>query len=106
MLVRFTRWSLITAPVVAGVLVLILGTAGSISTLFGWFLICLAPIVWMWNWLVRMSFNEDNAEHESPVANRRDDEPTPIPKTPQRHHQDVVPHHARQRLTRPPRRRS
>jgi len=60
MTVRATRWFLITAPVVAGILVLIFGTAGSISTTFGIVLIGIGPIVWMWNWLIRMSFVADD----------------------------------------------
>lgn len=64
MVTRATRWFSIAAPVVAGILVLILGTAGSISTTFGVVLIGLGPIIWMWNWLIRMSLDDE-----------RDDEP-------------------------------
>jgi hypothetical protein len=65
MLTRLTRWFLIAAPLVAGVLLLILGTAGAISTAFGVTLIGIAAIVWMWNWFIRMSFNDRAREHET-----------------------------------------
>jgi len=60
MIVRTTRRLLIAGPVVAGIVVMIFGTAGSISTTFGIVLIGIGPIVWMWSWLIRMSFDEDD----------------------------------------------
>ena len=71
MLIRTTRWSLITAPAVAGVALLIFGTAGSISAAFGVFLIGLAPIIWMWNWFLRMSFADDEREQETARREQR-----------------------------------
>jgi hypothetical protein len=102
MLVRATRWFLIGAPVVAGILVLILGTAGSISTTFGIVLIGIGPIVWMWNWLVRMSFDEGSSEQPSgPETSSRAAHHEP----PSRHRQ-AADRHRRARLTRTPRKRS
>jgi hypothetical protein len=102
MLVRITRWSLILAPVVAGVLVLVLGTAGSISTLFGVFLIGIAPIIWMWNWFVRMAFEEEQQKETPPPAEPpRDEARPPVP-----HEHGSVHHHPERRLSRHPRRRS
>jgi hypothetical protein len=65
MLTRATRWFVIAAPLVAGILLLIFGTAGAISEAFGLTLIGIALMVWMWNWFVRMSFAEDTREKES-----------------------------------------
>jgi hypothetical protein len=71
MFVRLLRWFLIVAPVVAGVLLLILGTAGAISTAFGVTLIGIAAIVWMWNWFIRMSFNDSARERETEAREER-----------------------------------
>jgi hypothetical protein len=132
MIVRVTRWFLITAPVVAGIIVLIFGTAGGISTTFGVVLIGIGPIVWLWNWLIRMSFAEDDRASEDNRVTEGDrtseddrtrngdraseddrarKPPTPEqqgPKThsPQQVHHEPAPHHHRRKLTRPPRRRS
>ena len=100
MLVRATRWFLITAPVVAGILVIVLGTAGSISTTFGIVLIGIGPIVWMWNWLVRMSFEEE------PASERRTPRARPEQPAEERPHRQPAPGHDAAKLTRRPRRRS
>ncbi len=72
MFVRFVRWFLILAPVLAGVLLLIFGTDGAISSTFGMVLIGIGPIVWMWNWFLRMSFDEeDRKEQERQDEQRR-----------------------------------
>jgi hypothetical protein len=102
MLVRAARWFLIGAPVLAGILVLIFGTAGSISITFGIVLIGIGPIIWLWNWLVRMSFEED--DRAGAPAERERQDPGP-------HRQEQPPGHARhrhsrRRATRLPRRRS
>jgi hypothetical protein len=99
-LVRVTRWFMIGAPVVAGILVLILGTAGSISTTFGIVLIGIGPIIWMWNWLIRMSFDEEDHLPSAPPGR------TPPGPEPQRLHRHQVPRHPRGKPTRAPRRRS
>jgi len=101
MIVRTTRWFLIAAPVVAGILVLIFGTAGSISTAFGIVLIGIGPIVWLWNWLVRMSFGEDARAGKPPASAQQADEP----ESPQRVHREPPPHNAPKNRARPPRRR-
>jgi hypothetical protein len=102
MLVRVTRWFLIAAPVVAGILVLILGTAGSISTSFGIVLIGIGFVVWMWNWFVRMSFGDDDQERNASVREQQGHEAEPLPRL----HREPAPHHRRRKLTRTPRRRS
>jgi hypothetical protein len=104
MLVRAIRWFLIAAPVVAGILVLILGTAGSISTSFGIVLIGIGLVVWMWNWFVRMSFSDDDDEKPAPATapERQRHEAHPS----QRLHPEPAPRHSRRKLTPPPRRRS
>lgn len=102
MLVRVTRWFLIAAPVVAGILVLIFGTAGSISTSFGIVLIGIGFVVWMWNWFVRMSFDDDDQARNEPKPEQQDHEAQPS----QRLHREPTPHHHRRNLTRRPRRRS
>lgn len=68
MLTRALRWFLIVAPVLAGVLVLILGTAGSISVTFGIVLIGIGPTVWMWNWFLRMSFDDYDDREQARTA--------------------------------------
>jgi hypothetical protein len=102
MLVRATRWFLIAAPVVAGILVLIFGTAGSISTSFGIVLIGIGFVVWMWNWFVRMSFDDDDQARNAPAREQKGHEAQPS----QRLHREPAPHHRRRKLTRRPRRRS
>jgi hypothetical protein len=102
MLVRGIRWFLIAAPVVAGILVLILGTAGSISTSFGIVLIGIGFVVWMWNWFVRMSFSDDDQERNAPAREQPGHEAQPS----QRLHREPAPHHHRRKLTRAPRKRS
>jgi hypothetical protein len=67
-LARVTRWSLIITPILAGIALLIFGTAGGISVGFGITLIGIGPIVWMWNWLLRMAFDE---EAEKQAASER-----------------------------------
>lgn len=64
MLVRSTRLFLIIVPAAAGIALLIFGTAGGISTAFGVSLIGIAAIVWMWNWLVRISFDWEDRDKE------------------------------------------
>jgi hypothetical protein len=107
MLVRATRWFLIGAPVVAGILVLIFGTAGSISTTFGIVLIGIGPIVWMWNWLVRMSFDEGRPEQPHVPDQPRGSEPSSKPgqHEPAPRHREAADHR-RARVTRTPRKRS
>jgi hypothetical protein len=102
MLVRVTRWFLIAAPVVAGILVLIFGTAGSISTSFGIVLIGIGLVVWMWNWFVRMSFGDDDEARDAPEREQQGHEAQPS----QPLHREPGPHHHRRKLTRSPRRRS
>jgi hypothetical protein len=58
-LARIARWSLVLAPMIAGVALLIFGTAGGISTGFGITLIGIGPMVWLWNWFIRMAFTEE-----------------------------------------------
>ncbi len=65
MLTRATRWFVIAAPAVAGVLLLIFGTQGVTSEFFGWTLIAIAAMVWMSNWFIRMTFDEDKFDRES-----------------------------------------
>jgi hypothetical protein len=102
MLVRATRWFLITAPVVAGILVLIFGTAGSISISFGIVLIGIGFVIWMWNWFVRMSFDENDDAKNAPGREQQGREE----HAPQRLHREAAPGHPRRKLTRTPRRRS
>jgi hypothetical protein len=102
MIVRATRWFLISAPVVAGILVLIFGTAGSISTTFGIVLIGIGPIVWMWNWLVRMSFGDDDGARQPPTREQQGHEAQSSHLV----HREPAPSHSRKKLTRPPRKRS
>jgi hypothetical protein len=82
MLTRAVRWFLIAAPVVAGVVLLIFGTAGAISEAFGITLIGIAPIVWMWNWFIRMSFDEQSRERESEAREQRVREQRRLRQTP------------------------
>jgi hypothetical protein len=96
MTVRATRWFLITAPVVAGILVLIFGTAGSISTTFGIVLIGIGPIVWMWNWLIRMSFVADDRARKPSAPDQEDREA----KSQHRVHRKPTSRHPRKKLTR------
>ena len=65
MLTRATRWFVIGAPALAGILLLVFGTAGATSQAFGWTLIAIAAMVWMSNWFIRMTFDEDKFERES-----------------------------------------
>jgi hypothetical protein len=102
MVAHVTRWFLIAAPVVAGIMVLIFGTAGSISTTFGIVLIGIGPIVWMWNWFVRMSFEEERSASEPPAR----EEPEHKEQPSQHVHPEPAPGHTRKQLTRRPRRRS
>src|ERR1700722_10517916 len=102
MLVRATRWFLIAAPVVAGILVLIFGTAGSISISFGIVLIGIGFVIWMWNWFVRMSFDENDEVRNPPESEEQSHEE----HAPQPLHREATPGHARRKLTRAPRRRS
>jgi hypothetical protein len=102
MLVRATRWFLVAAPVLAGILVMIFGTAGSISTTFGIVLIGIGPIVWMWNWLVQMSFDDD----DRPSRPAPPEQQTHQEQCPQRPNREPAPRHPRRKLTRVPRRRS
>jgi hypothetical protein len=69
--IRAARWFLIGAPGVAGILLLIFGTAGSISVAFGATLIGLSPLIWLANWFVRMTFDDDSREQESDARERR-----------------------------------
>jgi hypothetical protein len=101
-LVRATRWFLICAPVVAGILVLSFGTAGGISTAFGIVLIGIGPIVWMWNWLVRMSFEESD-RIPAPTRDEQDREPR-CPQPPAAGDPGSI--HPRKKLARTPRRPS
>lgn len=109
MLTRLTRWFLITAPIVAGTALLIFGTAGGISIAFGIVLIGISPIVWMWNWFIRMSFDEEREKAERARERRAAEPPTKPPPErpvqPERHRQPPVTHHRPRELTRPPRRR-
>ena len=102
MMVRAIRWFLIAAPVVAGILVLIFGTAGSISTTFGIVLIGIGPIVWMWNWLVRMSFAADDRPMTPPEPEHKAREA----KSPHRVPHKLTARHSGNKLTRTPRKRS
>lgn len=70
MLTRVTRWFLIMAPVVAGAALLIFGTAGGISVAFGIVLIGMGPVIWMWNWFIRMSFDEEREKEARRQAAR------------------------------------
>jgi uncharacterized membrane protein len=72
---RAIRWLLITAPVVAGIVVLLVGTAGAISTTFGMVLIGIGPIAWMWNWLVRMSFDDEQSQEHAAASAAQDPNP-------------------------------
>jgi hypothetical protein len=65
------RWFLIGAPAVAGVLLLIFGTEGSISVAFGVTLIGIAPLIWLSNWFIRMTFADDNREQETQAREQR-----------------------------------
>jgi fatty acid desaturase len=65
MLTRATRWFLIAAPGLAGILLLIFGTAGATSQAFGLTLIAIAVMVWLWNWFIRMSFDDQGREREA-----------------------------------------
>jgi len=96
MLTRATRWFLITGPVVAGILVLIFGTAGTVSVTLGIVLIGIGPIVWLWNWFIRMSFDDYEEREQQRKAERAEPphvEPQhpaeqlhhPAPQTPHRH---------------------
>jgi hypothetical protein len=96
MLVRATRWFLIGAPVVGGVLVLIFGTAGSISTSFGIVLIGIGPIIWLWNCFGRMSFDDDDRTSKTAPREELDHEA----QRPQRPNGQAVPRHLRRRMTR------
>ncbi|MBO0768843.1 MAG: hypothetical protein J2O48_09195, partial [Solirubrobacterales bacterium] len=59
------------APLVAGALVLVFGTAGSISVILGWVLMGLTPIIWLWDWFVRISFDADDRDKEAAARERR-----------------------------------
>jgi hypothetical protein len=102
MFVRAIRWFLIAAPVLAGILVLIFGTAGSISVSFGIVLIGIGFVVWMWNWFVRMSFDDHDQPRSAPADEQQRNEAQPS----QRVHPSPTPDHPRKKLTRAPRRRS
>jgi hypothetical protein len=65
MLTRLIRWFLIAAPAIAGGLLLIFGTAGATSEAFGWTLIGIAALVWLSNFFIRMTFDEDKFEREA-----------------------------------------
>jgi len=97
MIVRTTRRLLIAGPVVAGIVVMIFGTAGSISTTFGIVLIGIGPIVWMWSWLIRMSFDEDDRVRK-PTGREEQGHAEP----PQRIHHERAPPHPRKTLTQRP----
>lgn len=97
--IRATRWFLIAAPVVAGILVLLLGTAGTISITFGIVLIGIGPMAWLWNWLIRMSFEDDQGRE--PGTDQHGGEPQPPPQA----HRQRAPHDPRGKLTGAPRRR-
>ncbi len=71
MLTRAARWFLIGAPAVAGILLLIFGTAGSISVAFGVTLIAIAALVWLSNWFIRMSFDDRGRQIETEARERR-----------------------------------
>jgi hypothetical protein len=83
MTARAIRWFLILAPVLAGVVLLIVGSAESVSTAFGIVLIGIGPIIWMWNWFIRMSFDEERekAERRENAARTRESERTREPET-------------------------
>jgi hypothetical protein len=75
------RWSLIAAPVLAGVVLLIFGTAGGISTAFGLTLIGIGATVWMWNWFLRMAFDEEAGKQAAREQAQRDrDQPAQAPE--------------------------
>ncbi len=59
------RWLVIGAPAVAGIVLLIFGTAGGISVAFGITLIGITALIWMSNWFIRMSFDDHGRERET-----------------------------------------
>ena len=76
MLARTTRWLLISTPVLAGIVVLIAGTARAISVAFGIPLISIGGLVWMSNWFIRLSFDDhgrrvETIERESRAREQR-----------------------------------
>jgi hypothetical protein len=71
MLTRATRWFLIAAPAIGGAMLLIFGTAGPTSQAFGWTLIGIAVTVWMSNFFIRMTFDEDKFEREAADREKR-----------------------------------
>jgi hypothetical protein len=79
MLVRIIRWFCIAAPLVAGVALIVFGTAGGISVAFGATLIGVALTVWIWNVFVRMSFAETTREREA-VARENQPRSRPVPR--------------------------
>jgi hypothetical protein len=74
MLARVMRWFLIGAPALAGILLLILGTAGSISVAFGVTLIGISALIWMSNWFIRMTFSDHRPEKDTQAREQRADE--------------------------------
>ncbi|WP_249011388.1 hypothetical protein [Conexibacter sp. DBS9H8] len=112
------RWFLIIAPAVAGVVLMIFGTAGTISTAFGVTLIVIALMLWLWNWFIRMSFLETLAPRPHPPAAADPPEdvasvPPGLPRTERprraaapRPQSPARPPHTPPRLTRRPRRPS
>jgi hypothetical protein len=88
-LARAVRWSLIIAPVLAGIALLIFGTAGGISTGFGITLIGIGAIVWLWNWFLRMAFDEEadkQAERDRERAERAQSSASDAPARPPHEH--------------------
>jgi hypothetical protein len=68
---RTSRWILIGAPAVAGILLLIFGTEGSISVAFGVTLIGISPLIWLANWFVRMTFDDYGPERDTRAREQR-----------------------------------
>ena len=90
MIVRATRWFLIVAPILAGVMLLVFGTAGAVSQAFGVTLIGIAAMVWMVNWFIRMTFDDDARDKETLAREERAREQRlalqPRPVAPAPHH--------------------
>lgn len=101
MLGSATRWFMIAAPAVAGVVLLIFGTAGATSVAFGVTLIGLAPIIWMWNWFIRMSFDDHDRDKETSAREQRAREQR---ERMQRSKRPPLPPHPTSKLGRPRRR--
>jgi hypothetical protein len=102
MFVRATRWFLIGAPAVAGILLLIFGTAGAISEAFGMTLIGIALLIWMSNWFIRMTFEDRGRDREASAREERARAQRTAIDRAQR--PPGTPPHTVRRLTRRPRR--